>query len=127
MSDNNAIGIASPQGNAAHDAIAIIDDELLIRKVSRRLTWFLCILFFCSFLDRINTGFAALSMNQDLGLSATAYGLANTIFYAGYVLCEIPSNLILARVGARIWLSRIMITWGVASAMTIFAVGPNSL
>jgi ACS family 4-hydroxyphenylacetate permease-like MFS transporter len=127
MSDNNAMGMALPQANTAHEASAIIEDERLIRKVSHRLTWFLCILFFCSFLDRINIGFAALMMNRDLGLSATTYGLANTIFYAGYVLCEIPSNLILARVGARIWLARIMITWGLASAMTMFAVGPNSL
>jgi MFS transporter, ACS family, 4-hydroxyphenylacetate permease len=91
------------------------------RKVFRRLIWFLFLALVVSFMDRINIAFAALTMNQDLALSATAYGMALTAFYAAYTLCEIPSNLILARVGARLWIARIMITWGLASAATMFA------
>ncbi len=98
-----------------------------VRKVSRRLIWFLVILYAFSYLDRINIGFAALSMNRDLGLTATQFGLANTIFYLGYILCEIPSNLALARYGARIWLPRILISWGIASAATMFATSAMSL
>jgi MFS transporter, ACS family, 4-hydroxyphenylacetate permease len=102
-------------------------EDKVIRKVFRRLIWFLFVLYVCSYLDRVNIGYAALSMNKDLGLSATMFGFANTLFYLGYVLCEIPSNLILAKVGARIWIPRIMITWGLCSMATIFAQGPNSL
>ena len=92
-----------------------------VRKVSRRLLWFLVLLYAFSYLDRINIGFAALSMNHDLRLTSTQFGAANTIFYLGYILCEIPSNLMLARFGARLWLPRILITWGIASAATMFA------
>ena len=98
-----------------------------IRKVSRRLIWFLVILYAFSYLDRINIGFASLSMNKDLRLTATQFGLANTIFYLGYILCEIPSNLMLAHYGARLWLPRILITWGIASAATMFATSARSL
>jgi ACS family 4-hydroxyphenylacetate permease-like MFS transporter len=102
-------------------------DEAVIRKVSRRLIPFLFVLYVFSFLDRINIGFAALSMNKELMLTKTMFGIANTIFYAGYFLFEIPSNLMLARYGARIWIPRIMITWGIASTATMFAAGPQSL
>lgn len=102
-------------------------DDAVFRKVFRRLMWFLFVLLVVSFMDRINIGFAALAMNADLALSAAAYGLALTVFYASYALCEIPSNLVLARVGARLWIARIMITWGFASAATMFAVDMWSL
>ena len=101
--------------------------ELVVRKVFWRLIPFLFVLYAMSYLDRINIGFAALSMNQELRLSRTMFGAANTIFYIGYVLCEVPSNLLLVRYGAHRWIPRIMITWGLASAATMFAVGPNSL
>ena len=97
------------------------------RKVFRRVVSFLFLLYICAYLDRINIGFAALSMNRELGLSPTAFGLANTIFYVGYMLFEVPSNLMLARVGARTWLARIMVTWGIASTATAFAGGATSL
>jgi MFS transporter, ACS family, 4-hydroxyphenylacetate permease len=102
-------------------------EDRAVRKVSRQLLWFLVILYAFSYLDRINIGFAALTMNRDLRLTATQFGAANTIFYLGYILCEIPSNLMLARFGARIWLPRIMITWGLASAATMFAASTSSL
>lgn len=101
--------------------------ESVIRKVSRRLIPFLFLLYIFSYLDRINIGFAALSMNRDLGLTATMFGIANTIFYVGYFLFEIPSNLMLARFGARVWIPRIMITWGIASTATMFAATPAGL
>jgi ACS family 4-hydroxyphenylacetate permease-like MFS transporter len=101
--------------------------DAVVRKVFRRLMWFLFVLLVVAFVDRINIGFAALTMNKDLGLSAAAFGLSITVFYTGYALCEIPSNLALARFGARVWIARIMITWGIASAATAFAVGMWSL
>ena len=79
-----------------------------------------------NYLDRNNVGFAALTMNQAIGLTATQFGFGAGVFFVGYCLLEIPSNIALYRVGARLWLSRIMISWGVASAATALAVGPNS-
>ena len=108
-------------------APATVSEQEVMRKVSRRLLWFLFALFIATYIDRINISFAALSMNQALGLNATMFGFANSLFYAGYVAFEIPSNLLMARYGARVWLSRIMVTIGITSAATILAVGPNSL
>jgi ACS family 4-hydroxyphenylacetate permease-like MFS transporter len=99
----------------------------LISKVFRRLIGFLFVAYFFSYLDRINIGFAALSMNKDLALTATMFGFANTLFYFTYMLFEVPSNLLLARYGARVWLARIMVTWGLASTATMLATGPYSL
>ncbi len=89
-----------------------------MRRVARRLLPLLFILMIVNYLDRVNVGFAALRMNQDLGFSATVYGFGAGIFFIGYALVEIPSNLLLHRVGARIWICRIMVTWGlIAIAM----------
>ena len=104
-----------------------VPHDRLLRKIFRRLIWFLFILLVVSFMDRINIAFAALTMNKELGLSAAAYGMSVTVFYLAYTLFEIPSNLVLAKVGARLWIVRIMITWGIASAATMFAVGIWSL
>ena len=108
-------------------AIPLDLERHVISKVSRRLLWFLFIMFVFSFLDRINIGFAALTMIKDLGLTGTQFGLATTIFYIAYISFGIPSNIILERIGARKWIATIMIAWGVASTVTMFAVGPNSL
>lgn len=97
-----------------------------LRKASIRLLPFLALLYFLAFLDRVNVSFAALAMNQDLGLSPFIYGLGAGIFFLSYVLFEVPSNLILHKVGARKWIARIMITWGLVSAGTAFITGPNS-
>ncbi|HEX8027037.1 MAG TPA: MFS transporter [Vicinamibacterales bacterium] len=97
------------------------------RKIFRRVVWYLLVLYVFAYLDRINIGFAALSMNRDLGLTPTTFGVANTIFYLGYMAFEVPSNLMLARFGARTWLARIMITWGIASTATALAGGAVSL
>jgi ACS family tartrate transporter-like MFS transporter len=79
-----------------------------------------------NYLDRNNVGFAGLTMNQAIGLTATQLGFGAGVFFLGYCFLEIPSNIVLYRVGARVWLSRIMISWGIASAATALAVGPNS-
>lgn len=102
-------------------------DKRVLSKVALRLLPFLFLLYIVNYLDRINIGFAALAMNRDIGLTATSFGLANAIFYVGYVACEVPSNLLMVRFGARSWLSRIMITWGLASACTMFVVGAATL
>jgi ACS family tartrate transporter-like MFS transporter len=89
-----------------------------MRRVAMRLLPLLFVLMIVNYLDRVNVGFAALQMNQDLGFSATVYGFGAGVFFIGYALVEIPSNLLLHRVGPRIWICRIMITWGlIAIAM----------
>ncbi|HEY5047517.1 MAG TPA: MFS transporter [Rhizomicrobium sp.] len=99
-------------------------------KVFARAAWrlipFLGVLYVTNFLDRVNVGFAALSMNRDLALSPEIFGFGAGIFFIGYFLCEVPSNLILERVGARLWIFRIMLSWGLVSAAMAFARGPVS-
>ena len=80
-------------------------------KIARRLIPFLIVCYFISYLDRVNLGFAALTFRQDLAISAEVFGLGAGIFFLGYFLFEVPSNLLLEKVGARIWIARIMITW----------------
>jgi len=91
-----------------------------IRAVNRRLLPFLFALYIFNFLDRSNVGLAALQMNRDLGFSAAAFGFGASVFFIGYSLFEVPSNLILVRVGARRWIARIMITWGVIAVAMMF-------
>jgi len=102
-------------------------DERLVGKIYRRLIGFLFVLFVFSFLDRINIGFAGLTMGRDLGLSATEFGLASTVFYGAYILFGIPSNIMLGKLGARRWIAIIMVAWGIASTATMFARDANSL
>jgi ACS family tartrate transporter-like MFS transporter len=96
------------------------------RKITLRILPFVMLLYFVSFLDRVNVGFAALTMNKAIGLSPTAFGFGGGIFFLGYFIFEVPSNLILHRVGARIWIARVMVTWGIVSAASAFVIGPNS-
>ena len=91
-----------------------------VGAVRRRLIPFLFLFYIFAYLDRINVGFASLQMNAALGFSAATYGLGFGIFFLSYVALEIPSNMILARVGARLWIARIMITWGLVSIATMF-------
>src|SRR3954470_21684280 len=97
-----------------------------IAKVSKRLVPFLIVCYFVAYLDRVNVGFAALTMNQDLGLSQTAYGFGAGIFFIAYFVFEVPSNLLLERFGARKWIARIMFTWGIISGAMAFVGGPTS-
>src|SRR3954469_268953 len=99
---------------------ALPDTIRVLAKVRRRLIPFLFLLYIVAYLDRINVGFAALQMNQALEFSTTVYGFGAGIFFLSYVLFEIPSNVILARVGARLWIARIMISWGLVSSATMF-------
>ena len=100
-------------------------EEATYRKVARRLTPLLLLCYVVAYLDRVNVGFAKLQMAADLQLSDTVYGLGAGIFFIGYFFFEVPSNLILHRVGARIWIARIMITWGIISALTMFVTTPT--
>ena len=97
-----------------------------LRKNAWRLLPLLTIAFIFNYIDRTSVGFAALTMNKDLGLTATQFGWGAGILFAGYCTCELPSNLLLYRFGARRWLARIMITWGLAAAGTAFVQSPTS-
>ena len=97
-----------------------------IAKVSWRLLPLVALAYCIAYIDRSNISFAALTMNKDLGFSAYIYGWGAGIFFFGYFLFEIPSNLVLEKIGARIWIARIMITWGIISALTAFVTGPWS-
>ncbi len=99
--------------------ISVLD--LAITKAKHRLVPFLLLLYVLAFLDRVNVGFAKVAMMADTGLSAAAYAFGAGLFFAGYALLEVPSNLILHRVGARRWLARIMVSWGIISAGMMFA------
>ncbi|HCD1612925.1 TPA: 4-hydroxyphenylacetate permease [Serratia marcescens] len=117
-----------PPANPAQQYKALTAaEQSVIKKLFRRLIIFLFVLFVFSFLDRINIGFAGLTMGKDLGLSSTMFGLAATLFYVTYVIFGIPSNMVLSRVGARRWIATIMVLWGIASTCTMFATGPTSL
>lgn len=96
-------------------------ERTTLRRVAWRLVPFLCLLYVLNILDRANVGFARLQMKDDLGLSDAVFDFGYGIFYLGYLLFEVPSNLLLRKVGARRWIARIMITWGIVSAATMFA------
>jgi ACS family tartrate transporter-like MFS transporter len=101
-------------------------EQRAIRKITWRLIPFLMLLYFVAFLDRINVGFAALTMNKDVGLTSQMFGLGAGIFFLGYFLFEVPSTVILHNVGARFWIGRVMITWGLVSVAMAFSRGPIS-
>jgi len=100
-------------------------EAVTLRKMGNRFTYFLGILYLFSWIDRANVGIAALNMNADLKLSATMYGLGAGLFFAGYAFFEIPSNILLHKVGARRWIARIMVTWGIISTCFAFVRGPH--
>ncbi len=105
-------------------------DAAALARITSRITWrilpFLMLCYFIAFVDRVNAGFAALQMNHDVGLSPSAFGLGGGLFYISYVIFEVPSNLAMEKVGARLWIARIMITWGLVSGLMAMVVGPNS-
>nr|WP_229191095.1 MFS transporter [Bradyrhizobium brasilense] len=102
-------------------------EQQTIRRVYWRLIPILFVMMFFNYLDRINLGYAGLTMNKDLGLSPAIFGFAASIFFLGYMVLEVPSNLMLHWLGARIWLARILITWGLVAALTAFVWNPLSL
>ena len=101
--------------------------ERTVRKVSRRLLPFLFILYVVAFLDRVNFGYAALDMNSALGISPELFGFLSGIFFIGYPLFEVPGNMILQRIGARVWISRIIISWGIVVIITAAATSASEL
>ncbi|GGX74744.1 hypothetical protein GCM10007386_02080 [Pseudoduganella dura] len=112
--------------SATKDDAGTASIDRLYGRVSRRLLPFLFLCYVAAYLDRVNVGFAKLQMQADLALSDTVYGIGAGIFFVGYFLFEVPSNLLMERVGARRWIARIMISWGLVSAATMFATGPAS-
>lgn len=96
-------------------------EQAVIRKVTWRIIPFVFLLYIVSYLDRANIGYAALQMNAELALSSEVFGFVSGIFFIGYFLFEVPSNLLLERFGARVWIARILVTWGVIAAATAFA------
>jgi MFS transporter, ACS family, tartrate transporter len=117
------VALAKVEISTADPAI----ESTTIRAVAIRLMWFIMALYFLAILDRGNISFAALQMNKDLGLNAEMFGISVGIMYFTYALFEIPSNVFLARYGARITLTRIAILWGIATVMMAFTRGPISL
>ena len=108
----------------------MVDDAAVggttLAKITLRLIPFMFVLYIVAFLDRVNVGFAALQMNEGLGFSDTIYGIGAGIFFIGYFIFEIPSNLIMEKVGARIWIARIMLTWGIISSAMFLVSGETS-
>ena len=98
-----------------------------MRRVTLRIVPFLMVCYFVSFLDRVNVGFAALQMVKDLRLSPTVFGFGGGIFFLSYFLFEVPSNLLLEKFGARRWIARIMISWGILAGGMALVRGPQSL
>src|SRR5262245_58901306 len=103
-----------------------VDESAVFAKIAWRVMPILTTAYILNYLDRTNIAFAALTMRQAIGLSQTQLGIGAGIFFLGYCLLEVPSNIALFRLGARVWIARIMVTWGLASAAMAFATGPNS-
>src|SRR5215471_8881842 len=96
-----------------------VEGSAVVSRVIRRIVPFLFCCYVVAYVDRVNVGFAARDLQRDLSLSDWAYGVGSGLFFLGYFLFEIPSNLLLQRIGARIWIARIMIVWGIVSMATI--------
>jgi MFS family permease len=120
------VAIASDPKDMASPGMSVADEARLYRKIGWRLIPFLMLCYAVAYLDRVNIGFAKLGMSSDLRLSETVYGLGAGIFFIGYFLCEVPSNMMLHKLGARIWIARIMISWGILSAACSLISGPIS-
>jgi ACS family tartrate transporter-like MFS transporter len=108
------------------DTMQQLSEKTVIRKIFWRVIPLLMVLYVISFIDRINVGFAALTMNKDIGLTPYLFGLGSGIFFVGYFIFEIPSNVMMVRVGARRWIARILLTWGVFACAMALATGPTS-
>ncbi len=105
---------------------ALLDERRVVARVTRRFIPLAFVCYVVAYLDRVNVGFVATELQHDLALSSTTYGLAAGLFFLGYCLFEVPSNLVLERVGARRWIARIMITWGIVAMATTFVRGATS-
>jgi sugar phosphate permease len=108
------------RGTQSEDHMDTTLEQRTMRKVALRIVPFIMLLYFIAYIDRVNIGFAALTMNKDLGFSPGVFGFGAGIFFWGYFLFEVPSNIVLDKVGARLWIARVMITWGLCSAAMAF-------
>jgi len=115
LSSTTAAGVAATRD----------EESAIYTKVMWRLLPFLFLCYVFAYLDRVNVGFAKLSMMSDLGFSEAVYGLGAGVFFVGYLLFEVPSNIVMLKVGARLWITRIMVTWGIISACTMFVTTPT--
>ena len=115
---------APPAAVLTHEITAL--ERQTMARVARRLLPLLMACYFIAYLDRVNVGFASLTMNKALGFSSAVYGFGGGIFFLGYFIFEVPSNVLLSKVGARVWIARILITWGIIAAGTAFITGPIS-
>ncbi|MBF8781382.1 MFS transporter [Pseudomonas fulva] len=104
-----------------------VDEQATVRKITLRIIPFMFLLYIVSYLDRANIGYAALEMNKELALTSEAFGFVSGIFFIGYFLFEVPSNVMLNKYGARVWIARILVTWGAIAAATAFAQTANQL
>jgi ACS family tartrate transporter-like MFS transporter len=120
-----AATLTAPEAPEAPEVLEALEART-VRKISRRIIPFVIVLYFLSFLNRVNVGFAGLTMNHDIGLSPAMFGFGAGIFFVGYILFGMPSNLALQRVGARRWIALLMVVWGVLSSATAFVTGPYS-
>ena len=126
---SRAPGTASPaDAVAAHGPLDDIEppERETMKRVARRVLPLLMVCYFVAYLDRVNVGFAALTMNKALGLSPAAFGFGSGVFFLGFFIFEVPSNILLSKLGARVWIARIMVSWGVVSALTTCVAGPLS-
>lgn len=101
-------------------------EQRTLRRITWRIVPFIMLLYFVAYIDRVNIGFAALTMKEDLGFTASMLGFGAGIFFWGYFLCEVPSNIVLHKVGARLWIARVMVTWGLISGGMAFIDGATS-
>jgi ACS family tartrate transporter-like MFS transporter len=122
----DGVEIKSKTDQARSPSMSAELETRVLRKITLRIVPFVMLLYFIAFIDRVNIGFAALTMNKELGFSPTVFGFGAGIFFLGYFLFEVPSNLVLDKVGARIWIARVMISWGLISGAMAFVQGPNS-
>lgn len=104
----------------------VASDDAVMKKMAWRILPFLMLLYFVAFVDRVNIAFASLQMNADVGISSVAYGIGASMFFVSYFIFEVPSNYVLSKVGPRIWIARIMVTWGVVSFAMVFVSGEKS-
>ena len=114
------------QDNSTKEVSAQIDGAAVYRKIGWRLIPYIFVLYILAYLDRVNVGFAALEMKRDLHLTDSVYGLGAGIFFLGSSLFDLPSNLLLNKVGARRWIARIMITWGIIATAMMLVKGAHS-
>jgi ACS family tartrate transporter-like MFS transporter len=126
MTDAPGPRLASATDAAQQSAAVRALEARVVRKLRWRILPFVILLYFVSFLDRVNVGFAAFTMNKAIGLTPAQFGFGGGIFFLGYVLFQVPSNLMMYRVGARAWISWVVVVWGVVSAASAFVTGPHS-